>query len=76
MGVSDIQFHNQINRETNLERVFAGEALVAMATRKGLHSQVNALMSLEIVISVEALRTLVASEWSVVLRIGLLMMAI
>lgn len=52
---------------TNFESVLSREALVTMATRKGLHSQMNALVPLEIVVTVETLRALIALEWPVVL---------
>lgn len=55
--------------ETYLERILTREALVAVAAREWLDCQMNSLMPLQIVISVEALRALVASEWPVVLRI-------
>ena len=42
-----------------------------MSTREGFDSQVYALVTLEVVVSVEALRTLVASEWPVGLRVVL-----
>ena len=61
---------------TNLERILSREALVAVATWKWLDSQMYPLMSLQIVIAVEALRTLVASEGSVVLWVALLRMAV
>ena len=40
-----------------------------MSAREGLDSQVNALMAFEIVVSVETLRTLIATEGTVGLRI-------
>jgi len=49
-----------------LESVLAGEALVAVVAWERLHSQVNALVSFQIVIAVEALRALVAFEWSII----------
>jgi hypothetical protein len=38
-----------------------------MTAREGLHRQVDPLMSLQIVVAVEALRTLIALERAVVL---------
>lgn len=57
-----------------LERIFAGEALVAMAAREWLDGQVNSLVTLQIVIPVEALWALIATERSVVWWVGLLRM--
>jgi len=51
---------------TYLERVFARETLVAMIAGKGLDSQVDSLVPLEIVVAVETLWALVAFEGSVV----------
>jgi hypothetical protein len=52
-----------------LQRVFAREALIAVAAREWLNCQVDALMSLQVVIAIEALWTLVASDWSIVLSV-------
>lgn len=49
-----------------LERVFPRKALVAVVAREGLDSQVDPLVSLQVVVPVEALRTLIALEWSIV----------
>ena len=57
---------------TNLEGVLAREALVAMTAWERLDSQVNSLVSLQIMIPVEALWALIASKGSVVLGILLL----
>ena len=57
--------------ETYLESILSGEALVAVSTREWFDSQVYALVTLEIVVSVEALRALVAAERSVGLRVVL-----
>ena len=45
-----------------LERIFPAEALVAVATRERLDRQVDPLVPLQIVVSVEALRALIAFE--------------
>lgn len=50
---------------TYLQCVLARKALVAVRAREWLHSQMNPLMTLEIVIAVEALRALVAFEWPI-----------
>lgn len=47
---------------TYLEGVFPGEALVAVSAREGLDGKMDALVSFQIVVAVEALRALVASE--------------
>lgn len=62
-----------MRESTNLESIFSRKTLVAVSTRKRLDRQVNSLMSLQIMISVKGLRALIASEWSVVLRVGGLM---
>lgn len=49
-----------------LERVLARKTLVAMTTRKGLHSQMDSFVSFEVMIAVEALGTLIAFEGSIV----------
>ena len=41
-----------------------------MATREWLDGQVYPLVSLQVVVTVEALRALIATEWSVVGRVG------
>jgi len=46
----------------DLKCVFAGEALITVTTWEGLYSQMNALVSLKIVIAIKALHTLVALE--------------
>lgn len=57
---------------TYLERVLAREALVAMAAWERLDSKMYPLVPLQVVISVEALRTLVAPKRSVILWARLL----
>jgi hypothetical protein len=52
---------------TNLQRIFPGEALLAVSTWEWLHSQMDPLMSLQIVVTIEGLWTLVAFERSVIL---------
>jgi hypothetical protein len=39
-----------------------------MSARERLDRQMNALMALQVVVTIEALRALVAFEWSIVLR--------
>lgn len=51
-----------------LERVLARETLVAVSAWERLHCQVYAFVALEVVISVEALRALVAPEGAIVWR--------
>jgi len=53
-------------QSTYLECVFSREALVTMCAGEGLNCQMNSLMTLEIMIPVEALWALVALERSVV----------
>ena len=56
---------------TYLQRIFAREALVAVAAGKRLDGEMYALVTLEIMIAVEALWALIASERSVVLWVYL-----
>lgn len=51
----------------SLKCVLSREALLAVTAGEGLHCQVYALMSLQVVISVERLRALVTLERSVIL---------
>jgi len=46
-----------------------------MSTGEGLYGQVDSLMSLQIVISVERLRTLITLEWPIILLLLLTWMA-
>ena len=57
---------------TYLECILSREALVALCTGKRLDRQVDPLVALEIMVTIEALRALIAFEWSVVR--GLLLM--
>lgn len=52
--------------QTNLEGILATEALVAVATGKRFDSEMNPLVSLEIVIAIEGLLALIALEGSVI----------
>lgn len=54
-----------------LESILSGKALVTVSAGERLDSQVYALVTLEIVVSVEALRALITTEWSVGLRVVL-----
>lgn len=51
-----------------LQSVLAGKALVAVGARIWLYSQMNALMALQVMISVEALWTQITLEWTIVVR--------
>jgi hypothetical protein len=52
---------------TNLQCIFPGEALLAVSAREWFHRQMDPLMSLQIVVSIEGLWTLVTFERSVIL---------
>lgn len=52
---------------TNLQRISSGKALLAITARERLHSQMDPLMALQIMISIERLRALIASEGSLAL---------
>ena len=49
-----------------LQGVFSREALVTMGARKRLDCQVDSLVSFQVVVSIEALGTLIALEWPIV----------
>jgi hypothetical protein len=55
---------------TYLEGVFPREAFVAVRARERLDGEMDALVALQIVVSIEALGTLIALEWSVGCRGG------
>lgn len=59
---------SRIGRDTYLEGILAGEALTAVVAGEGLDSQVNALMTLQVVIAAERLDALIALEGA--LRLG------
>jgi hypothetical protein len=71
-SVSIYQNVRILDEFTNLEGVLAREALVAVIARERFHSQMDPFMSLQVMISVEALWTLIAFERSIVC--GLLLM--
>lgn len=52
----------------SFEGVFARERLVAVMARERLYCEMNALVSLEVMVAVEALNALVAFERSVLQR--------
>lgn len=54
------------HRITHLECIFAREALVTVIAREGLDGQMNPLVALQIMVAIEALRTLITLEWSIV----------
>lgn len=51
-----------------LESVFSRKALLAVAAWERLYGEMDPLVAFQVVVSVEALRALVAFEWTVVLR--------
>ena len=59
-----------------LERVFPRKALVAMPAWEGLNRQMYPLMPFQVMVPVETLRTLVASEGAIVLRVRGLRVAV
>ena len=61
MKISILEENGQM-KSTYFERILARETLVAVIAREGLYSKVNPLMSLQVMVSVEALRALVAFE--------------
>lgn len=66
MFYNSISVYRRKKGLTYLQRIFPTEALIAVQTRERLHSQMDPLMPLEIVIPVEALRALIAFEGAVV----------
>ena len=61
---------------THLESILPTETLVAVVTRKWLYSQMYPLMPLEVVVSVERLRALVALEGPLIHGLILLTMPV
>lgn len=72
MTISRVQI--EVNIKTHLERIFARETLLTVSTWERLYSEMNTLMSFQIVIAIEALRTLVAFEGPFVGRAHLLLL--
>jgi len=58
-------FAAAFHQDVSLQCVLAGKALITMSAREGLDSQMNPLMTLQVMIAVEALGALVAFERSV-----------
>lgn len=58
---------------TYLQGILSREALIAVLAREGLYRQMNSLVSLQVVVPVEALRALVALEWPVIGRLLLML---
>jgi len=56
-----------LHQDMSLQCIFPGKALLAMSTGEWLHCQMDPLMSLQIVITIERLWTLVTFERSVIL---------
>lgn len=61
---------------TNLQRILPRESLFTKGTRKRLDSQMNLLVSFQVVVPVEALGTLVALEGPVLVCLRLVRVAI
>jgi hypothetical protein len=59
--------YNQNRIRTNLQCIFSREALLTVPTRERLHCQMDSLMTLQIVIAIKGLGTLVAFEGSIIL---------
>jgi hypothetical protein len=62
-GALPTTFH----QDMSLQCIFSRKALLAMSAREWLHSQMDPLMSLQIVVTIEGLWTLVTFERSVIL---------
>jgi len=65
-----------LDKPVSLQGVLAGKAFVAEVTGKRLDSKMDTLVSLQVVISVERLRALIALERPLCLRIRLSAMAV
>lgn len=61
-GLDIATLSTALYEDMSLQRILAREALVAMGAWERLHGEMDPLMALQIVIPVEALRTLVAFE--------------
>lgn len=55
-----------LNKDVPLQRIFARETLVAVTARERLDRQVDPLMTLQVMVPVEALRALIALERAIV----------
>lgn len=64
-GVRIAVLATALDQNVSLEGILAGETLIAVGARERLHRQMNSLVSLQIVISIEALRALVALKRSI-----------
>jgi len=62
-----VSFAAAFDQNVSLERILSREALVAMPAREWLHGQVYPLVPLQVMIAIEALRALIASERPVIL---------
>lgn len=51
-----------LDQNVSLQCIFAGEALVAMSAWKRFHRQMDSLVSLQVMIAIETLGTLIALE--------------
>jgi len=65
-------FAASFDEDMSLKSILSRKALVAVTAWERLDGQMDSLVSLEIVVAVEALGALVASEWSIVRRIGMM----
>lgn len=63
--------NGNVGGNAHLQRILPREALLAVPARERLHRQMDPLMSLQIMIPVEALRTLIALERPIVLLLRL-----
>lgn len=52
----------------SLECVFTREALVAVVAGERFHRKVDPLVSLQVMVTIEALRALITFEWSIMRR--------
>jgi len=64
-----VSFAASFYKYVSLQRVLARKALVAMTAREWLYGKMYPLVSLQIVVSVEALWALIATERAVVRRV-------
>lgn len=54
------------NKDVSLERIFPGETLITVVTREGLDGEMDPLVTLQIMVPVEALWALITLEWTIV----------
>lgn len=63
-----LSFAASFDENMSLQRILPRKALITVAAGEWLHRQMNPLMSLQVMIAVEALGALIAFEWTIIMR--------